>query len=102
MTDFSFAVEETDNGSTARVYLGGNLQIVNALQLHHQVLETVEKFPQVQLHLKDVTALDAAVMQVLLAAKNHTGTSVTVHLDKAGNSVMHWLRVAGLAVALAS
>lgn len=102
MTDYSFAVQETNNGSTAQVLLGGNLQIVNALQLHHQLLETVEKFPQVELHLKDVTAIDAAVMQVLLAAKNHASTTVIVHLDKVGDSVSHWLRVAGLAVALAS
>ena len=100
MTEMISTTEELEGSSTCRIRLSGAINVSNAQVLHQTVVNVCEKFPQVELLLHDVTAFDAACMQILRAAQREATTKVTIQTGENADCVAHWLGIAGLSCIL--
>lgn len=96
MSQMRCETKEYDGGSSCRMHLSGALNVGNAQAVCQCVLSNCEKYSRVGIVLEDVTAFDASVMQILLAAQRIETAGVSIFRGSQAESVEHWLNIAGL------
>ncbi len=99
MSEIELVLEESPSHSGCSLRLSGDLNVINAQALHQHVLSACDKFPEVEFHFCNVTALDVSGIQILLSAGKHAATRVTYRIGDGAECIAHWLEIAGLSSA---
>ena len=90
-------MQPEQNGATPRRRRAGALDIYAAASLRERLLTALRQNPQVELALEEVTEVDGAGLQVLMAAKTEAlRLGVALHLSGHSRAVLNAMQLCRL------